>query len=331
MDPHPTLFERWIVRPRRPSVSAAIAIGLLAMVPLAAAADGTLGEFFRRGTWRLSIYPTIIAYILLVAAKLGEMDRAVAKAFRRLLPGGEEAIDRLMQAVPSPRPTQELIVIGLGIVLGVLFLRFTSNAAFHGWLDVAWIVTASSMYGLLFWAVYLSLVSTRQVAAFHRQPLLIDPFDISPFEPIGRQGLLLALTFVGGITLSVLFAGFQMESLRMVEFWLAYLPPAIIPIVVFFVNMLPTHRVISAVKSRELGVVRRHFADSSRALARGIEAGQDTRRLSQQVLALATYEQNLERTRTWPYNTGMLRTLFISVLFPAATFVGRVLGQDFFP
>ncbi len=328
MNPTSTLFERWISRPRRALILVAIAFGLLASVPLAAAADGVLGEFFQEGTWRLLVYPTIIAYILFVALKLGEMDRAVARAFRQLLQGGEEAAVRLLQTVPLPRPLHEVLVFALGVVFGLAFMGFAGNATLQSWLGIVWCVTASLMYGLLFWAVYLSIVSTRQVAALHRQPLLIDPFDISPFEPIGRQALLLALTFVGGITIGALFAGFQVESLKMLEFWLAYIPPAVVPIAVFFANMLPTHRVISAAKARELELVRRQFAQSSRALSRGIEDGLETQRLAQQVLALAAYEQELERTRTWPYNTGMLRTLFFSVLVPAATFIARILGED---
>ena len=60
------------------------------------------------------------------------------------------------------------------------------------------------MYGLLAWTIYATLASTRLTNALLSQPLQIDPFDLSPFEPIGRQSLLNALVFVGGISLSLI-------------------------------------------------------------------------------------------------------------------------------
>ena len=38
--------------------------------------------------------------------------------------------------------------------------------------------------------------------------------------------------------------------------------------------------------------------------------------IASQINALTAYEQRLKATPTWPYNTGMLRTLFFSILMP---------------
>lgn len=45
--------------------------------------------------------------------------------------------------------------------------------------------------------------------------------------------------------------------------------------------------------------------------------------LSQHILALAALEGRLQAARTWPYNTPMLRTLFVSVLAPGALLLAR--------
>ena len=41
------------------------------------------------------------------------------------------------------------------------------------------------------------------------------------------------------------------------------------------------------------------------------------------LLALAALESRLQAARTWPYNTPMLRTLFVSVLAPGALLLAR--------
>jgi hypothetical protein len=47
--------------------------------------------------------------------------------------------------------------------------------------------------------------------------------------------------------------------------------------------------------------------------------------LADYICALSIYEKQLNETPTWPYNTGMLRTLLFSVLIPIGTLLGRIL------
>ena len=59
------------------------------------------------------------------------------------------------------------------------------------------------MFGTLGWLVYRAIASTLLSRRLCRQPLRVDIFDITPFEPIGRQSLLLAMVFIGGIVIGV--------------------------------------------------------------------------------------------------------------------------------
>ena len=331
MHPSQSLFDRWIARPRRPWPTALVAVALFAALPVASALDGTLERFLTTDAWRLWLFPTVIAYILAVAPLMGRIDRAVQASFRAILEIPQEETERLFQTAGVPRPTGEMRAVAVGALLGYLSLWGTGNAVPDGWLEIVGIAEAVLMYAMLAWVIYLSLIGSRLMRVLHRQPLRVDPFDVTPFEAIGRQGLVLALVFVGGITLSILFVGFRSENVRLAAFWLSYFPPTLVPIVIFFLIMQPTHRVLSAAKKRELEAVRRHIVASCRALAQRIESGQETPALSQQVLALSAYERRLEQMPTWPYNTSMLRTLFFSVLVPAGTFGARVLGDVLFP
>jgi hypothetical protein len=55
-----------------------------------------------------------------------------------------------------------------------------------------------------------------------------------------------------------------------------------------------------------------------------MEDNQETKNIPAEITALAIYEKQLRETRTWPYNTTMLRTLFFSVLIPVGTLIGRI-------
>ena len=68
------------------------------------------------------------------------------------------------------------------------------------------------MFGTLGWIVYRAIASTRLSRWLSRQPLDVDIFDITPFEPIGRHSLQLAMVFVGGIILSLVFV-FRWEGI----------------------------------------------------------------------------------------------------------------------
>jgi hypothetical protein len=43
------------------------------------------------------------------------------------------------------------------------------------------------------------------------------------------------------------------------------------------------------------------------------------------------YEKRLTEARTWPYNTAMIRTLFLSVLVPIATILLQTIIKRFLP
>jgi hypothetical protein len=132
------------------------------------------------------------------------------------------------------------------------------------------------------------------------------------------------LVFVGGITLSLPFVATQPGALQQPMFWVIYTPLVAVPVIVFFLGMTPVHRVLAAAKDRELQAVQQRLQRLCRNLMEHLEGHQETGNLPAEINALAVYEQRLERARTWPYNTGMLRTLIFSVLIPAATVLAKI-------
>lgn len=167
------------------------------------------------------------------------------------------------------------------------------------------------------------------MVALHQQPLQFDLFDLSPFEPIGRQSLGIALTFVGGITLSLLLS-VDPQNLFAWQNGIVYVPLVLVPVVVFFLNMRDTHRVLAQAKKSETEIVERRLARAARGLTGQIAASESAVALAAELNALAAYQKFLRNARTWPYNTAMLRTLFVSVLIPGTIALASRVVERFF-
>ena len=299
----------------------------------AAALDGALDEFFSEGQWRgMASAPSVILYIVVIAPIVSRSDRQVPCSLRPLLLLSDDEFTRWSNKRAYIRSDVELAAFAAGAASGILLVVLTTSTPIvFSWRFMYWSATTATMFALLAWTIYVSIAGTRLTAALHRQPMQINLFDTTAFEAVGRQSLLLALVFVGGITLSLLFQATQPDSLRTIQFWLVYLPLAMVPIAVFFLNMLPTHRVLAACKRQEYAAAHQHMLQAYRAMQRRLDAGQNDAAEVAEATLLMAYEQRLREARTWPYNTAMLRTLFLSVFVPIATILLQMIIKRLFP
>lgn len=325
--PAASLFARLIARQRPPWITVGIGL-LLVLAPLAAAyLDGVLGDLIDHGFWRqLLLPPAVIIYILVVSPILKRVEAGVIEAFRPLVLIDDDEFERLVDEASRLNPIAEVGSFSGGLAFGLWIGHAWFSGADTLWLDLYSSLAAGLMFGLLAWTIYVVLAGTRLTAALHRQPLRIDIFDIKPFEPIGRQSLIAALAFVGGIVLGVVF-GFGPGSIYYWQNWLVLFLLALVPILVFFLNMRDTHRVLSFEKNRELESVEASILRACRNLMERIDSGKGTNGLAAEINALAVYEERVKAARTWPYNTRMLRTLLFSVVIPGAAALGRVVVE----
>ena len=325
-----TLFDRTFGTSRPLHIKLLVSLVLLGLPFVAATLDGELGEFLSSGVWRMFILPpSIILYIWLLAPIMTRVSHEVIEALRPVVDLDDQSFDRLVAEASFINPRKEGMAFGVGFLLGILSAIASGLDADVMWLSAYILVSNSLMYGLLAWIIYGSVASTRVHAELHQQKLKFDILDTSPFNAVGRQSLLLAVVFVGGITLSFLLA-FQPDNVVAPEFWLVYLVLIIATVLIFFLNMRPTHQALSVEKERQLRRVRRHFRQASHSLLEGMDRDQTPGELAAEINALAAYEARVQAARTWPYNTTMLRTLFFSVLLPLGTMLARKLVDLFF-
>jgi hypothetical protein len=330
MEQSTSLFGKIISRPLHPRLTVGVGLILL-LAPFAAAwLDGSLSELLATGRWRVLLAPpAVILYIVAVAPRMDVMDMRVLHTLRSVTLVDDRTFDAVVVESSSLRPRNELLAMAVGAGLG-LALVLVQPEGVVSLTMTTWGITTILMYGLLGWTVYASIASTRLTSAILRQPLNINPLDTSPFETIGRQSLLLALIFVGGMTLSLLLSVQEIDVFLMPAFWLSFTPIALVPIVIFFLTMRPTHRVLLAAKKQALSAARAHIEQACQELMERLARQEDTVQLAQVTNTLLVYEHRLVDARTWPYNTAMLRTLFLSVLAPVLTVLAKTLIDRFY-
>ena len=324
MDQPTSIFDRIFGQPRPIWVVLIVSISLL-LLPIAFVyLDGALDEFFNQGRWRVFLLPqTIILYIWIISPHMTRMGTIVIESIRPLVQLDDDSFNHLIQDASRVDPLHEWIAFGIGVMLGIISILVADIDQNAPWSLVYWLISSSLMYGVLAWAIFVSIKSTRTNATLHRLPMQFDILNPTPFEAFGRQSLLLALVFIGGITLSLLFT-FQDANLSSPEFWLVNLLFVLFVVLIFFFSMRPTYKVLLAEKKRRLEPVQRHINLACQDLIQRLEQGQDPGNLTGEINALIIYEQRLLTARTWPYNTSMLRTLFFSILIPLGSILARL-------
>lgn len=311
-----SIFNRIIARPRSIWLTIFISLILL-LVPFAAAlADGLWDELFSQGNWRpFFTAPIVIIYILVVSQWLARSDSDLLKAFRPLVLIDDETFDRLAREASRIHPGGEGIALLAGALIGLGISLPWMKWMITFWLRLYIPVSLCLMWSMLVWVIYDSIASTKLVTVLHRQPLKVDILDTKPFEPMGRYSLIISLVFVGGVALGMIF-GLDVKNIFAWQSWVINLPLLCIPVIIFFLNMRTTHRLLAGEKKRQLQVITQEIRIVSHTMQSKIARGETLGETAIEFTAMIAYETRLRATSTWPYNTGMLRTLFFTLLLP---------------
>jgi len=317
-----SLFDRTIARPR-PFWATLLVILLVYLPTLAAAyALGFTDVLGDPGNRSLLAAPTVIAYILVLGPIMTPLESAVVRSLRPIVLVDDAELDRVVQRAETISPWQELAAIAGGLAFGAVIIGFPPLTD-RTWPILVVTATGYAMLGLLGWTAFGSISATRVVNVLLRLPMQVDALDRKPFEPIGRWSLAIALAFVGGIVIGLILGSYGTAALQNPRFWLLFLPLSLLPVVVFYFNMRPTHRVLSAARQGALDQVQQQMRRSFPSLLERMQKGEPTGNLPWEVNALVAYEKELDQASTWPYNPVILRTLVVSVLVPTVTLLAR--------
>lgn len=319
-----SIFDRFFSQ-KRPIWKTVLVCGIVLGLPfLGALLDGTLTEYTQEGIWRTVLFaPAITLYVWIISPYMTIAGDRVVKSLRPLVNLGDDDFEARISQAEKVEPMQEYAVGIAGMLLGIVAIS-TSFDWETSWVTLYWLFSSIIMYGILAWTIFIAVKSTRINAALHRLPMKIDVLNPDPFEAVGRQSLLLALVFIGGVTVSLLFT-YSPERLDNVEFWVSNLLFVGFILLIFFLSMRPTHLLLAAEKKKVLDPVTRMVNEGFQELVQELSDGKDGGVLSAQISALVVYEERLKSARTWPYNVSILRTLFFSVFIPLMSILGRVM------
>lgn len=319
-----TIFEKTIGRPRKSSATLLIGLVLFLIAFIVGTLAHGIPGLFIDGVWRgFFIYPSIIFYIFLIAPKLSTMENEVIEAILPLANLTEEKFNEFIEGTQVIRPLREWLAVGVGVGF-ITIIQITSGSVSFDLTGIYYSLMAATAFGILSWTIFASVLSVQVTAELLKQPLQVNLFDLSPYKVVGKSSLYLALAFIGGVTLALVFSAPDASVFQSLQFWLINMPMFLIPVIIFFWNMQPTHSIIERAKRKALKQTGQKIEAVSTRLMMDIERTSDTEQLSQTLQALLALEKRIYDVLTWPYEASTLRSLFGSVLIPIITVLIQV-------
>lgn len=323
-----SIFEKSIGRKRPPLITLLIGFGLFIIPLIVGYIVFGFPDLFIGGYWReFFIYPSIIFFILLIAPILTEVEDKVIQEIVKLGDLTDEKMKQIHDETHAVDPLREWLSIGAGIVF--ILILFGDNIRFD-LRGVFLLIFGLATFGILSWTVYSSVVSVRITGELLKQPLKVDLFDLDPYKVVGKSSLYLALSFIGGFSLALLFTAHDLSVIQDIEFWLINIYLFILPVFIFFWNMYPTYKIIDSAKKDALKQVGQQIRRIKESMLEQSSTTADFVFMSQSLQGFIVLEERLEKVQSWPYETSTLRSLLGSILIPFITVVGQVLLRRLF-
>ncbi len=304
-----------------------IAIAAAVLAILAAAAitlDDVWSTVWSEGFWSIIlIAPTVIIYILIISRVMVPYQTNALNSLHHLSRLDDVDYDQMVQETRAHDRKWAGPALAIGFAFGFIASSPWSNDNGFSW--VMWFLALANglMFGLISLVLQQSLADGRLTTHLQQQPLDFDIFYTSPFLSIGLNSLFVAIAFVGGSTIVVFYSAIGRQSLTIVELILhGFL--ILCTLLIFFLPMRQTHRVLRQAKLNEQDNLRRHLAAAYRRLEHmSDEDREDILNFATEVNLWKNYEERLKAVPTWPFNAGILRTLFASILIPILVTLGQ--------
>lgn len=313
-------FEILSRKLRLPSILVLILLCVVfLLIPIGVALlEGLWHEFLFEGLWRNMLFgPAILLYIVALQHPINQSLQQAIDALRGIIEVEDEEFTRLVQQATAIDGRLQAAGFALGATFGYLVADPWGPVGEYPVLDIYLAIANALMFGALSWIIVTSLATTRLQAKLHQLPMRIDLFNLKPFEPIARHSLFIALAFIGGCVLSALFLVNPASRSLDVASAVIYILLIGVAILVFFLSMRHTHRRLAERKRAELDRVRNRITQIFREVDSPALVPGNFHEISSELDLWLRYELRIRDSRTWPYNTAMLRTLFLSVLLPA--------------
>lgn len=267
--------------------------------------------------------PVIVVYLLLTQSRSRRLRNEAIKAIRPLVKLDDDHFRLAVSNASLFNRRREWIALTLGVIAGWLFLVAWGFGTL--WLSLYSILFGGLMFGLMAWFIYSALSGTQLFNELNHHTHDLNIFELEPLEPIARWSLGIALTLLGGITLSLLVGvpGISLNIFMNPQGIIIYGSLITATILVFFLNMYSTHRALVRAKTKELKRVRFNLAKISNALKGQTDRSRPValEELSSAITSWVTYEKRIKDVPEWPYTSQIRRNLLVSVFLSIVAFI----------
>lgn len=286
--------------------------------------DDLWPDFWSEGYWGiLFTAPTIIIYIMIISRVMIPYQKKAVGSLRALSSLDDVQYNQLVYETQVTVRKWGMPAFALGFAFGFISTSPWSTDDGFSWTMWYLAVVNGLMFGLISFILQHSLAESRLTNRLQQGPLIFDIFYTTPFTSIGLHSLIVALAFVGGSAIVVFFSAFGRQGLAITDLFLhGFL--ILCTLLIFFLPMRQTHHVLRQAKLTEQDSLNRHLAAAYRRLEQMTpEDKEDILHFATEVNLWKGYEERLKAVPTWPYNAGMLRTLFASILIPILVTLGQ--------
>lgn len=309
---------------------AAVAGVLILLLLLMASLDGALSTLFDWSELRyIPFFIVMIAYFLVVYPYMMRSREKAVLAFKPLLSLEDTAFNEVAANIAKPNRRREWIAIFLGVAffLGALVQPWNMDwESGFLWLTVYFIFTVTIVYGLMSWFIYDTLTGIVRVSRLSRKDLKLDILDAETLVPVARWSLVMSLVFVGLFLMGVIG---MWEIILEWQTITGFVITIGITLLIFFLSMWTAHGAMNEAKNRKLAEIHRHIKRLSGEVDERMVGNQfsTTEKLSSTMSILVNYQKIVKDAPSWPFNAGVIRRLFASILAPVAVLLVKILSQ----
>jgi hypothetical protein len=306
---------------------AIITVVFLIFLILAAYLDGLFLDLSKWNLWRDYLDgPILTIYILMVYPFVWQWWRQAVQAVQQLLLEDQGEFSQVTTESATKRHW-EWVAMLVGIILWVSLQQPWGWTWWPNrpWLSIYDIVTQIILFGVLGWLVYSSLAGSQHLSRLSRKQLNLDIFNPGLLTPIARSSLSVSFSFIGGISLSMVFQ--TQESFLRWNNIIIYAVLVCVTVLLFFLSMWSIHSTMVKNRNRKLELAKKHLSEASHKLEEKTLQGQleGLDKLSATISAWGNYDRLIKEAPVWPFNAGIIRRLVASTVVPFVVYLIRVL------
>jgi len=322
ISPH-TLLENYVLNPKVKIWilvlgTFVLVFGLLTIF----SAIGTDWSQFQRTNLRLNfLIPVLVSYVFIIQPFIFKLRNKAIKAFNEISHIPDRDFANIITHAPSFNRTKESLAVGIGIIFGFVILPPWEMGNIS--LNIYTTIITALFFGIIGWFIYSALAGTALFTGLQRKPMQMNLFDDSALHPVTNWSMGVSLSLIGFITLASFLI--PPADLSGKETIITFGVITLVAILVFFLNLYVTHRVIRKAKKQELKMLRLNLDKKYTSLKKGLNS--KIRKIDNNTIqSLYTYERRIKEVPEWPYSIDVIRNLIISVLLPSTIWIFRLLA-----